>query len=49
MRVTACLVRFFATYDPCLFQRARGSGTRRQAEHEEDDGQQVELVHLLQK
>ena len=44
----ACLVRLLAAYDLRLFQSAWSSGTRGQAEHEEHDGQQVELVHLCE-
>lgn len=44
----ACLVRLVAACDLRLFQSARGSGTRGQAKHEEDDGYQVELVHFCE-
>lgn len=44
----AFLLRLLAAYDLRLFQSARGGGTRGQAEHEEDDGQQVELVHFCE-
>jgi hypothetical protein len=37
--------RLVAALDLRLFQGARVTRTRGQAEHEEDDGQQVEFVH----
>ena len=38
-----------AAHDLCLFQCAGRSGIGGQAEKEEGHGQQVELIHLLQK
>jgi hypothetical protein len=45
----ACLERLVTALDLRLFQSTRGSGTRGQGEHEEDDGEQVELVHFCER
>lgn len=44
----ACPERLVAALDLRLFQRARGSGTRVQGKHKEDDSQHVELVHFCE-